>query len=201
MKLYTNTFSPNCRKVYAVLEHTGLKAEHEVVDLRAGAQYQPEFVAINPNSKVPALQTDEGVLWESNAIMAFVAAKADSELWPKSQERYEILRWMFWESNHLSQTVGKLIGQFIFNADNIDAAIVDSGMKDFRKYTSVLNGQLEGKQFILGDRMTLADYAGAVWFGYEQPCQLPVSEFPHVQAWLKRVEGQKGGALLAPPRR
>ena len=199
MKLYTNTFSPNCRKVYAVAQHLGVDLEHETVDLQSGKQYEPDYLRINPNGKVPALVDGETTLWESNSINCYLAGIQDTELWPKSAERYNILRWMFWESNHLSKTVGKIIGQKIFNRANPDQAIIDAGIKDFRKYATVLNNSLETSTYLTGDTLTLADYSVAVWLGYAEICELPLDEFGQAKRWNEQVLQAPGGSVLPPP--
>jgi glutathione S-transferase len=94
MKLYTNLFSPNARKVHAVANELGIELDTHTVDLRAGEQRTPEYLALNPNGKVPTLVDGDTVLWESNAIICYLAGKGDTELWPKSAKRYDILRWI-----------------------------------------------------------------------------------------------------------
>ena len=130
MKLYTNLFSPNARKVHAVAKELGLELETRTVDLRAGEQRTPEYLALNPNGKVPTLVDGDTVLWESNAILCYLAGKGDTELWPKSSKRYDILRWMFWESNHLTNAMNRLFGQKFFSGGNPDQEIVDRATKD-----------------------------------------------------------------------
>ena len=96
----------------------GIELETQTLDLRAGEQRTPEYLALNPNGKVPTLVDGDTVLWESNAIMCYLAGKGDTALWPKSAKRYDILRWMFWESNHLTNALNRLFGQKFFNRDN-----------------------------------------------------------------------------------
>ena len=73
------------------------------MDLQAGDQRKQEFLALNPNGKMPVLEMDDGSsLWESNAIIDRLAAHADSDIWPKSNQRYDIMRWQFWEGCHFT---------------------------------------------------------------------------------------------------
>lgn len=199
MKLYTNHFSPNCRKILGVAAHAGLSIDQEFVDLFKGAQKQPDFLAINPNGKVPVLVDGDTTLWESNAITCYVAGKADSDLWPKSNQRYDILRWMFWESNHWSRAIGTVIGQKIFNADNPDQAIIDKGIAEFRTFASVLDHHLSGRDFVSGEALTVADFSIAVWLGYTQVCELPVSEFGNIGAWNERLSSLPAWNEMHPP--
>ena len=199
MKLYTNLFSPNARKVHAVAQELGIELDTQTVDLRAGEQRTPEYLALNPNGKVPTLVDGETTLWESNAILCYLAGKSDTDLWPKSAKRYDILRWMFWESNHFSQAIGAIIVQKIFRPDNPDQAVIDSALKDFRKYATVLDGTLHGSHYLTGDSLTLADFAVGVGLGYEQSCELPVSEFQHVKRWWQALTDTPSGQTLLPP--
>ncbi len=133
MKLYTNLFSPNARKVHAVANELGIELETQTVDLRGGEQRTPEYLTLNPNGKVPTLVDGDTVLWESNAIMCYLAGKGDTDLWPKTAKRYDILRWMFWESNHLSNALNRLFFQKFFSGDNPDQALIELATKDFPK--------------------------------------------------------------------
>lgn len=204
MKLYSNSLSPNCRKVHALVKHLGLQVETEAVDLLAGAQKQPAFLAINPNGKVPALVDGGKKMWESNAILAYLASKQDTTVWPKSDERYEIMKWMSWESCHFAPSVGKIIGQVIFaplRGAKPDQAVIEQGIEDFRKYAAIANAQLGTSKFIAGDKATIADFAVAVWLSYEQICHLPVADYPKLSTWWKAMQELPGGAELAAPRK
>ncbi|MDH3622632.1 MAG: glutathione S-transferase family protein [Myxococcales bacterium] len=199
MKLYTNLFSPNARKVHAAAQELGIELDTHTVDLRAGEQRTPEYLALNPNGKVPTLVDGDTTLWESNAILCYLAGKSDTDLWPKSAKRYDILRWMFWESNHFSQAITAIIVQKIFRSDNPDQAVIDSALKDFRKYAAVLDGTLHGSHFITGDTLTLADFAVGVGLGYEETCELPIDEFQHVKRWWQALIDTPSGQTLLPP--
>ena len=199
MQLYTNPFSPNCRKVHGVVAHTGLSVDQETVDLRAGAQKRPEFLKLNPNGKVPVLLDGDSVLWESNSIACYLAGKADSDLWPKSDQRYDILRWMFWETNHWIRPIGAIIGQKIFNAENPDQAIIDKGIADFRDLAAILDGHLGSRSYLSGDGLTVADFAAGVWLGYTPVCGLPTAEFANISKWYDRLTSLPAWEHVLPP--
>ena len=200
MKLYTHPFSPNGRKVVGVAAHAGFALDLQIVDLRAGEQKKPEFLALNPNGKVPVLVDGDTTLWESNAIACCVASKADSDLWPKSNQRYDILRWAFWETNHWSKAIFLLISQHIFNADNPDQAIIDKGLDEFRTYAAVLDGHLKGRDTLSGDDLTIADFVVGVWLGFNEVCQMPVSEFPEIERWYGGLTALPAWSEMLPPR-
>jgi glutathione S-transferase len=198
MKLYTNLFSPNARKVHAVAHALGIELETHTVDLRAGEQRTPEYLALNPNGKVPTLVDGDTVMWESNAIMCYLAGKGDTELWPKSAKRYDILRWMFWESNHLTNTLNVLFGQKFFSGGNPDQKVVERATKDFRKYAKVLDAHLANNTYVTGDTLTLADFSVGVAFGYAVPLELPLEGLDNINRWWTAFSATDSGAILLP---
>jgi glutathione S-transferase len=198
MKLYTNLFSPNARKVHAVANELGIELETQTVDLRAGEQRTPEYLALNPNGKVPTLVDDDTVMWESNAIICYLAGKGDNDLWPKSAKRYDILRWMFWESNHLTNALNRLFGEKFFKRDNPDQSVIERATKDFRKYAKILDANLSDKRFVTGDTLTLADFAIGVGFGYIQTLALPVEGLDNLNRWWSALSDTPSGRILLP---
>ena len=198
MKLYTNLFSPNARKVHAVAHELGIELETQTVDLRAGEQRTPEYLALNPNGKVPTLVDGDTVLWESNAIMCYLAGKGDTDLWPKSAKLYDILRWMFWESNHLTNALNRLFFQKFFNRDNPDQQIIERATKDFHKYATVLDCNMADKKYVTGDTLTLADFSIGVCFCYAIPLELPLDGLDNIDTWWASFSATKSGQILLP---
>ena len=198
MKLYTNLFSPNARKVHAVAMELGIDLDTHTVDLRAGEQRTPEYLALNPNGKVPTLVDGDTVLWESNAILCYLASKSDNELWPKSNKRYHILRWMFWDANHMNRASLKLFGQKFFSRGNPDMAIIESANKQFRRHAEVLDGALEDKAYVTGDTATLADFVIGMNFAYEKVIDLPTDGLRNVAAWWSRLSERESVKEMIP---
>ncbi|MBW1832326.1 MAG: glutathione S-transferase family protein [Deltaproteobacteria bacterium] len=198
MKLYTNLFSPNARKVHAVANELGIELETQTVDLRGGEQRTPEYLTLNPNGKVPTLVDGDTVLWESNAIMCYLAGKGDTDLWPKTAKRYDILRWMFWESNHLSNALNRLFFQKFFSGDNPDQALIERATKDFRKYATVLDTHLANNTYVTGDTLTLADFTVGVGFGYAVPLELPLEGLDSINRWWGTFSATDSGSILLP---
>lgn len=192
MKLYQHPASPNCRKPLAVAAHLGLELELELVDLTSGAQRQPAFLAINPNGKVPALVDGGTTLFESNAIMGYLCSKQDTELWPKSNARYDILKWMFWELAHWGPATG------VFTFENVikgalglgdpDTAALEAGKPALDRVAAVLDGQLESTPFLCGEGPTLADFAVAAHLTFRNRAKLPLDSHPHINAWAERLD-------------
>lgn len=198
MKLYTNLFSPNARKVHAVAAALGIELDVHTVDLRGGEQRTPEYLALNPNGKVPTLVDGDTVLWESNAILCYLGGKNDTELWPKSAKRYDILRWMFWESNHLTAAMNKIFNERFFKREKADPAVLDAANEAFRKHASVLDAHLADKRYMTGDTPTLADYAVGVGFGYIDGLKLPVDGLENIDRWWSVFSATESGKVLLP---
>ena len=101
MKLYGFTVSPNTWKVRALAAHLKLPLDFEVIDLLKGEQFAPDYVALNPTSRTPTLVDGEFTLWESCAIMQYLASKVATPLWPNdAKARADITRWQCWELAH-----------------------------------------------------------------------------------------------------
>ena len=190
MKYYYHPGSPNCRKVSAVIEMLGVDATYEFVDLPKGKQAQPGFLAINPNGMVPALVDGETTVLESNCIIIYLAEKAGSELWSEEM-RLEILQWMFWEQSHFMYATGMVFFQKLLKpllGQEPDEARVTEAVAKVRRHAQALDDHLKGREWLVGDAMTLADLAVAANLTYAEATDLPMDEFPNVQRWYAAIE-------------
>ncbi|MCG8417155.1 MAG: glutathione S-transferase family protein [Proteobacteria bacterium] len=191
MKLYTNSLTANGRKVHIVADHLGLSLDKVEMKLFEGQTHTPEFLAINPNGKIPVLVDGDTTLWESNAIMAYLASRIDNTLWPKSDERYHIMQWMNWEAAHFqpcsSQLISERMLKKVLDVGEPDAAIIEQAEVDFRRYGAILNSSLEGKAFLRGADPTLADISIAVFFAYAEPAQYPMAELKEIHRWYRAM--------------
>src|SRR5579859_473206 len=148
MKIYAFTPSPNCQKVLAVVRELALPVETIHVDIFKGEAKTPAFLAKNPNGRVPVLEHDGLVLWESNAILAYLASQQPipSLLPTKPRERAEVDRWLFWQTAHLAPAVGKVAFEKIVKPMTMqgapDAAIIAAGTTDFAAHAKILDGSL-----------------------------------------------------------
>lgn len=191
MKLKVHAFplSPRSFKVLAVANHLGLEYELCFCDLTKGEQRRPEFGAINPNHKAPALEDGDFKLWESNAMIQYLASmKPESGLWPKSERaRADVARWMFWESTTFDQAVAVLaferVVKPIFGIGAPDAAEVEKGLQLFNTAAAILNEYLAGRKFVCGEQLTLADFALASALTLEEKAQLPLAQYAEIQRW------------------
>lgn len=190
MKLfYSETLNP--RKACAVAKYLNSPVEFVHVDLAKLENRTPQFLAINPNGKVPVLQDGETTLWEANAIMCHLARAAGSDLWPKDQRQIEVMRWLSWDANHFTRFAGSLYFQNLVKPQlgfgEPDAAIVQEAEKWVRQHGSVLNNHLRGRDYLVGDTLTVADFAVAVTLPYADKAHIPVGDFPEIVRWHARL--------------
>lgn len=193
MKLYMNPISPNVRRVRLAAAVLGLRLEEENLDLAKGEQKKPEFLALNPNGAVPTLVDGNFVLTESRAIMQYLASKKpESGLFPRDEPtRADVTRWQFWDSSHFSPALGTLAFQRVvkpmMGMGEPDADKIEEALTNFRRFAAVLNKRLDGRQYIVGDSMTLADLTLASSLMYSKQSEAPLAEFPNIHAWFSRI--------------
>ena len=181
MLLYTFTITPNNRKVEAFVKHYDLDVDIHHVSFKDRETQSPEYLAINPMGKVPALVDGDFKLWESNAILTYLASTfPETKALPTSiRDRADVDRWLHWQSCHLMPAMGALK-----TGDEKDLDSVTPLLK-------ILEGQLEGKDFVLG-RLGVVDFAIAAYTLTKLGRQLDYSQTPGVVAWRDRVANLKG---------
>lgn len=190
MKLYYFETS-NPRKACVVARHLRSPVQFVRVDLTKGEHQTPEFLAINPNAKVPVLVDGDTVVWESNAIMAYLADQAGSDLWPEDARRIEILRWLSWDMMHFSRHAGTLFFENAikarFGLGEPDAAAIDEAMGFFRRFAGVLDSHLKGRDWLVGDGLTIADVSVGALLPEADVAGLPLAEFPEISRWYAQL--------------
>ena len=204
MKFFSYPMSPNCRRVAATLAHLGLEAETVLVDLGKGATRTPEYLAVNPHGRVPALIDGDFHLSESYAIMQYLCSKKPGNtLFPAdARSQADINRWMFWAASTFSRPTGDLTYENLvkpmFGMGETDPAAVEKAQEGFRSLARLLDAHLADRKFLVGDGVTLADFTVASMLTYSEPARMPVSEFPNLQAWLARMETVPAWTATAP---
>lgn len=184
VKLHVFPPSPNAKKVMMAAREAGIPVEITIVDLTKGEQKTPEFLALNPNGKMPVLEFDDGTtLWESNAIVNKLADMGGSALFPKSDARFPIVQWQFWEMAHWAPAVSAYVAAALFGRP-IDH---DTAKPALDAVVKVLEGHLTGRDWLVDDTMTTADISVAAMLCYRQECKLPMGDVPKIDAWLGRI--------------
>jgi glutathione S-transferase len=205
MKLYILPASPNSRKVLAVVHHLGLKPEIASLDFARGDLANPEFLALNPNGMVPVLVDGDFRLWESNAINQYLADKAGgSSLFPRDpQVRADITRWQFWEQAHLNKAFGTLIFESVIKPQlglgEASPGLVEFCLGETGRFAKVLEAHLRGRATLVGEEISLADYAMVCLEKYRNATRFDWSPFPCINRYFDAVRATEAWMKSEPP--
>jgi len=195
MRLYYHPRSSNSRRVLLTAHHLGLNLELAMVDLSRGEHKTPEFLRLNPNGKIPILVDRAFQLWESHAIMQYLADDSpEQDIYPREvSARADVNRWLFWSAYHFAPAAGLIIRErvskgIVAGLGAPDPLEIARGEALLPVAALVLDRHLAGKKWIAQDRLTLADFAVAAPLMHTAAAQLPVTEFDNLQAWFARVQ-------------
>lgn len=174
--------------------HLGTPLELVLVDLAKGEQNAPEFLKLNPNHRVPVLEHDGFVLWESYAIMQYLAdSVADQTLYPTAAPaRADVNRWLFWCGQYFMPGVGILNWENSIKAmigiGPADPAEVARGERLLKDAAKILDDHLAHAEWICESGLSLADFAIGASLADQDRAKFPVKELAHLQRWLKQVQ-------------
>jgi glutathione S-transferase len=196
MKLYFFPPSSRALAIVALKNHLALDCEMQPIDLGRGDQLTPEYLALNPNKKMPTLEDDGFVLWESNAILFYMAAnRPDTGLWPSDLKgQADVMRWLAWESAHWdAESCGMVAyekaSKAVLGRGSPDPAFIARGEQNFARFADVLDGSLRGKTWLLGERLTIADFSIGGLVPSAERMGLPVGDFPEIVRWYGGLMG------------
>lgn len=189
MKLYAFTFSPNSRKLVALIKHYDLAVDIHQISFKEHEQKSKEFLAINPMGKVPALVDGDFSLWEGNAIIMYLCeCFQDLPVSPQNaQARADVNRWLHWQSSHF----GPAIGAHMKGGS-------EENKKEIEPLLAVLDGQLQGREFICGD-LSPADFAIGAYSISRAGDNVDWTGHSNAIAWRERIKSLKGFELTSPP--
>ncbi|PIE09482.1 MAG: glutathione S-transferase [Rhodobacterales bacterium] len=193
MKLHCFGESGNAYKAALTLELAGVDWTPVFVDFFHGATRSPEFRALNAMGEVPVLEDGETVLTQSAVIMDYVSSKTGKLGGQSADERREVLRWMFFDNHKISGTAGPLR----FNMNFLPASKRNQGAEDWLAMRlasglKVMNRALDGADWLVGDRVTIADLSCAGYLFYDEPFTFDRSDYPAIDAWLERISALPG---------
>lgn len=193
MRIYHHPISSNSRRVAMLAKHLNVDAEFILINLASEADRR-RLLEINPNCKIPVMEDEGFLLWESCAIMQYLADKTPGQtVYPQAlQARADINRWMFWATQHLAPAVGVLTWERIWKGyvtgQGPDPREEERGESELADYATVLDKHLAGRQWVVGDSLTLADMALAAPLMYHRQASLPLDGYPHLLAWFGRMQ-------------
>ncbi|MGQ0664201.1 MAG: glutathione S-transferase family protein [Pseudomonadota bacterium] len=190
LKIYGRSNSSNVQKVLWACEELRVPFTREDVGGAFGKNREPAYLALNPNGLVPTIDDDGFILWESNAIVRYLAAKhGQGGLWPADpRQRAAADRWMDWQASTVSPAIFPLFYQLVRTpADRRDQAAIEAGREKTIAALTILDAQLANTEYVAGGALTMGDIALGIaahrWFAF--PIERP--ELPHLAAWYKRL--------------
>ena len=195
MKLYNANLSPNALRVRSVALELDIDLEIIDFDLRNGENKTPEFLAVNPNGKVPVLVDPGFVLWESRACDSYLASvRPDRGLYPDGVKKRAIVdQWSYWQAIHLGPAIQRVSFERVmkskFGMGEPDEASIQPQLKDIAQFLPVLDADLADKDWVAGD-LSIADFAMGSTFMYRQGAGISLDATPHVAKWIERLESR-----------
>ncbi|HVZ98713.1 MAG TPA: glutathione S-transferase family protein [Caulobacterales bacterium] len=207
IKLHVFPHSPRAFKVLAVAHQLGLDYELKFCDLLKGGAKTPEFTALNPNQKMPVIEDAGLKLWESNAICCYLAAqKPEGGLVPEDMNAHALmLQWMFWESTTWDPACAILAFENaikpLLGIGAPDPAEVEKGETKVRAAAAILDAHLANRAYMLGDRLSLADFSLGADLIIEDMARLPLAPFANIRRWratLAQLPGWKAALAMRP---
>ena len=186
--LYTAA-TPNGRKISIALEVMGLEYELHTISLSNNEQKEPWYLAINPNGKIPAI-VDHGdndlTLFESGAILTYLAEKTGQLLPTDTKARYEVLQWLHFQMSGIGPMQGQA-NVFFRYWENRYPEVTERYQKETRRLYQVLDNQLVSKDFI-ADTLSIADIALYPWIKLSQWADIGLDDFSSLSSWLNRLD-------------
>jgi GST-like protein len=191
--LYTWS-TPNGRKVSIMLEETGLQYRVHAVNIGRNEQFTPEFVAINPNSKIPAIVDGDGPdgapinLMESGAILVYLAGKTGKLLPEAVRGRYEALQWLMFQMGGVGPMFGQ-VHHFLRAAKTADPYGIERYVTETRRLYGVLDARLARQDYLAGE-YSIADVATYPWVARHEWHKTRLEDYPHVKRWFDAISAR-----------
>ncbi len=205
--------TPNGYKPLVFLEETGLEHRLVPVNISRGDQFKPEFLAVSPNNRIPALVDRAPAgggnpvsVFESGAILLYLAEKTGRFLPGKLRGRAEVLQWLFWQMGGLGPMAGQNHHFAAYAPEKLPYAI-DRYVRETARLYGVLNRRLADRAFVAGDEYTIADMASYPWIVPHKRQSQNLDDFPHLKRWFAAIKArpatrrayERGAALNAVP--
>ena len=190
-KLHAHPYSGNSRKVHWALEEMGVPYTYELVDLMTGAHKRSEFTALNPHGRVPVLEDDGFVLYESNAILLYLASRygKDSLLGSDPRELALIQQWLFVPAFDIQPYLQKAFVCKLYASlgQAFDADAHARALRELPPGLEVLDRHLAGKTYVVGERFSIADIAIAESIGVADFAGCDLAPYAQIRAWFARI--------------
>ena len=187
--LYTSP-TPNGWKAAMMLEELALDYVVKHVDLAAGDQHKPEFLEMNPNGRIPVIvdhEADGLTVFDSNAILFYLAEKTNRFIPADSRGRIQALEWLFWQTGNQGPMAGQL-SHVVNYAPGEHPYSHTRYANEYDRCVGVLERQLDGRAYILGDDYSVADIIAWPWVLIAKPLRASLDAFPNITRWRKVIK-------------
>ena len=195
LEIHATALSANGRKVLALRHHLGIEARVHEVNVYRGEGQTPTYLRIHPLGKIPTLVDGPAVLTESNAILLYLSEVCGGFRCGSRdpRERAQIAAWLFWESAHRQPVLSQVLAPHVAWTLRIPGASAPTALPDWTtpelsRQLGYLESSLEGRTFLHGDALTLADFSVAGMCTYLGATGFPFHTWPSLRAWYERVE-------------
>jgi GST-like protein len=202
--------TPNGHKIHIMLEETGLEYRVHPVDIGAGDQFKPEFLAISPNNKIPAMVDRKGpggkpmALAESGAMLFYLASKTGRFLPKDIRARWEAMQWVMFQMGHVGPMLGQAHHFLQYAPEKIEYAMNRYRNEANRLY-GVVDKKLEKNEWVAGGEYTIADMSIMPWMRYPERQGVDIEQYPNLKKWRERIAARpavkKAVEVLADRRR
>lgn len=191
IQLYTWS-TPNGRKVSILLEELGIPYNVNEIDITSGDQFNPSFLSISPNNKIPAIVDEENdqAIFESGAILIYLAEKTGKFLPSGSKEKWEVVQWLMWQMGGQGPMLGQAHHFLKYNPGKSEYAEQRYHQEAKRLY-KVLNTRLEGRSYVAANQLTIADIAIWPWVSRFRYHQVDLHAYPNVLRWYLQLAERK----------
>jgi GST-like protein len=198
--------TPNGHKVHIMLEECGLPYRAHPVDIGAGDQFRPEFLAISPNNKIPAIVDPDGPdgepisMFESGAILLYLATKTGKLLPESVRGRYDALQWLMFQMGGVGPMLGQAHHFRIYAPEKIEYAI-NRYTSEAKRLYGVMDKRLAKSRYIAGNDYSIADVAIFPWLRSWKNQGIDWNDYPHLKGWFDEIGArpavQRGVEVLA----
>ena len=184
--------TPNGHKIHIMLEETGLEYRVHPIDIGAGDQFRPEFLAISPNNKIPAMVDQRGpggkplALAESGAMLFYLASKTNKFLPSDVRERWEVMQWVMFQMGHIGPMLGQAHHFLQYAPEKIEYAMNRYRNEANRLY-GVVDRRLEENEWIAGGEYSIADMSIMPWLRFPERQGVDIDDYPNLKNWRDRI--------------
>ncbi|GGC03443.1 thiol:disulfide oxidoreductase [Oxalicibacterium flavum] len=187
-----STATPNGHKVHIMLEECGLPWQAHHIDIGAGDQFKPDFLKISPNNKIPAITDSDGPdgkpisLFESGAILVYLASKVGRFLGETDREKFETLQWLMFQMGGVGPMLGQAHHFRMYAPEKIEYAI-NRYTNEAKRLYGVIDRRLAESQYLAGNSYTIADIATFPWLRSWEKQGIVLADYPHLKRWFDEI--------------